>query len=231
MAPSDLASVDRSTLSCAVVPLRPANPTPLEKAIFKASDEWFLSERAGDSAASSAKSQKKYLDERDAHRKECGRQLAKAKRLHAETKINVPWKEWAPRQTGWSYMTITRRMKDFAEPDAPKQRDQKRARQSRVTTSTKVVTLPSSEPVAQQEPTLEKPASVEASSSSSPDDRARLRITVTDDDLAVPAEPQVSIIHEPWEVQADAIRALAADQFVKFKKWFLLYMEESHAAP
>ncbi|HEV8032623.1 MAG TPA: hypothetical protein VGP42_16545 [Stellaceae bacterium] len=118
--------------SCAIVPLRPANPTALEKAVFAATDAWFLSERAKDAAyASAEKYQKKFLKERDEHRKECGRQLALAQKLHRETKINIPWKEWAPAQTGWSYRTVARRMKDFVEPDAPKERDQVRAQTGR----------------------------------------------------------------------------------------------------
>src|ERR1700730_10454127 len=132
---------------CSVIQFRPANPTPLEKAIFAAGDAWFLSDRAKDQADQSAKAQKKYLEERDEHRKECGRQLALAKTLHAEAKINVPWKEWAPDQTGWSYMMITRRMKDFAEPDAPKERRARNAaddakRKPRVTGNEKPVPLP-----------------------------------------------------------------------------------------
>jgi hypothetical protein len=119
--------------SCGIFPLRPANPTPLEAAIFAASDAWFLADRARDAAEYAAKSRQKSLAERDEHRRECGRQLALAKRLHAEAKINIPWKDWAPTQTGWSYPTIARRMKDFVEPDdAPKRRERQRSRDKKV---------------------------------------------------------------------------------------------------
>jgi hypothetical protein len=108
--------------SCGVVPLRPASPTALEKAIFAACDAWFMSERARDDAYRVVRHSPLYpvyLKERDECRKECGRQLALAKKLHAEAKISVPWNEWAPAQTGWSYMTIVRRMSICASADPP----------------------------------------------------------------------------------------------------------------
>lgn len=184
---------------CEIAPLRPANPTSLEKAIYAAQDEWFLADRARDNAASSESAAKLYLAKRDEHRRECGRQLTLAKKLHAASGIETPWKEWAPLKTGWSYRTITRRMKDFAEPDAPKQRDQARARRERVTTNTDVVT-----------------SSADARTAA-----ARLPGTCG---AHPPALEPAAVSRELWEYQADAIKALAPDQFTKLKAWFLSYI-------
>jgi len=186
--------------TCQIVELRPATPSPLEAAVYAAKDAWFASEQFTYQATAAAKNVKAYLADRDEQRAACGKAIATAQRLYRESGNPKPWKEWAPEAFGWSYMTITRRMKDYVEPEAAGERraaQTKRDRSVKVTRNADRVTIPQSVPVEHSPPLPSFPS---------------LIITPT------PLIPDSDFDHA-----VEVVKALDIVSFARFKEWFLAY--------
>ena len=78
---------------------------------------WGHSQVVDSQAAETPENALRLLAKRDELRRECGRWINLAKRLHLERRINEPWHEWAPKAFGWSYAIIKRRIRDAAYPE------------------------------------------------------------------------------------------------------------------
>jgi hypothetical protein len=100
------------------------------------------SQRAMEESARAQEQAKAFLVQRDAHRVECGRQIILIKKLYAEVKVNMPWKQWAPEQLRMSYATIARRMQDATKPEKADERRDKQNRRDQVSRNPNRETAP-----------------------------------------------------------------------------------------
>ena len=91
--------------------------------IAMARSAWGYSQVLDNQARETPGNAHRFLAQRDALRRECGRWIAQVKRLHVEQRINEPWHEWAPKAFGWSYAIIKRRIRDAAYPDPAERRE------------------------------------------------------------------------------------------------------------
>ena len=89
----------------------------LADVVAMARSAWGHSQVVDSQAGETPEKALRLLAKRDELRRECGRWINLAKRLHLERRINEPWHEWSPKAFGWSYAIIKRRIRDAAYPE------------------------------------------------------------------------------------------------------------------